>query len=320
MGELHRLRYALIAGLFAALLSGCGGASSPGITPNAAGNVVSQAKGSETFNYTGAEQKFVVPNGVTKVKVRAIGAAGAGVEGVGCGPLAAYDTGICYGRGGRVDAEIPVTPGEKLYVNVGGKGGSVAGGFNGGGNPGITASYDYGNGGGGASDIRAGGHSLKDRIIVAAGGGGEGFGQEYEMSVGGNGGGATGGNGSGEFGEGGSGGSQTQGGAGGAAGGSTGSASASGQPGGDGALGVGGSGGNGGVGAHYEGGSGGGGGAGYYGGGGGGGSGADRCCIAGAGGGGGGGSSYIEPTAIKFHTWTGWKDATGDGLIVVGWH
>jgi hypothetical protein len=320
MKTLQYLGCALIAGSTAALLCACGGSSPPVTTLGGVNNAVKPQAGSKTFTYTGHEQKFVVPSGVTKVTVVALGAAGAGVRGVGCGPLAAYDTGVCFGRGGRLEAEITVTPGEKLYVNVGGKGGSVAGGFNGGGNPGITASYDYGNGGGGASDIRAGGHSLKDRIIVAAGGGGEGFGQEYEVSVGGNGGGATGGNGSGEFGEGGSGGSQTQGGAGGAAGGSTGSASASGQPGGDGALGVGGSGGNGGVGAHYEGGSGGGGGAGYYGGGGGGGSGADRCCIAGAGGGGGGGSSYIEPTAIKFHTWTGWKDATGDGLIVVGWH
>lgn len=310
-------RDAFAIGCAAGLLSACGGSSPLGITPGGANNVARQTSGSKTFDYTGTEQKFIVPHGVTKIKVVAFGAAGAGVRGVGCGPrMFDLDTGACFGRGGRVEAEIPVKPEEKLYVNVGGKGGSVAGGFNGGGNPGITASYGYGNGGGGASDVRAGGHSLRDRIFVAAGGGGEGFGQDYNVSVGGNGGGTTGGNGSGEFGGGGSGGSQTQGGAGGSAGSSGG---ASGEPGGNGALGLGGYGGSGGVGSNNDGGSGGGGGGGYYGGGGGGGSGAYPCCVYGAGGGGGGGSSFVESSAAHVHMWSGWKKATGNGLVVMSW-
>ncbi|MFY9665140.1 MAG: hypothetical protein WAK19_11895 [Candidatus Cybelea sp.] len=60
--------------------------------------------------------------------------------------------------------------------------------------------------------------------------------------------------------------------------------------------------------------SGGGGGGGYYGGGGGGGGG-----FAANGGGGGGGSSYVEPIAIEPRMWQGWKNATGDGLVVFSW-
>jgi hypothetical protein len=308
-------RFVLTIGA-AALFAGCGGSEPLATIPVGTANALQPKPGNKTFYYTGQRQKFFVPRGVTRIEVLAFGAAGAGVRGVGCDAgVVLLDTGPCFGRGGRVEAEIPVKPGEKLYVNVGGKGGSEAGGFNGGGNPGITGSYGYGNGGGGASDIREGGHSLKERIFVAAGGGGEGFGREYNVSVGGDGG-THGGNGGGEFGRGGDGGSQTQGGAGGAPGSSGG---ASGEPGGDGALGAGGYGGNGGVGSKNDGGSGGGGGGGYYGGGGGGGSGAYPCCAYGAGGGGGGGSSYVEPSAIKYRMWTGWKRATGNGLVVLSW-
>ncbi|MFY9720345.1 MAG: hypothetical protein WAK16_11965 [Candidatus Cybelea sp.] len=56
---------------------------------------------------------------------------------------------------------------------------------------------------------------------------------------------------------------------------------------------------------------GGGGGGGYYGGGGG----------EGAVGywGGGGGSSYVERSATDVHFWDGWKNATGNGLVVFSW-
>ncbi len=64
---------------------------------------------------------------------------------------------------------------------------------------------------------------------------------------------------------------------------------------------------------------GGGGGGGYYGGGGGGAgsSGYYYCYL--AGGGGGGGSSYIEPSAKSFRGWQGWKNADGNGLVVISW-
>jgi hypothetical protein len=62
--------------------------------------------------------------------------------------------------------------------------------------------------------------------------------------------------------------------------------------------------------------SGGGGGGGYEGGGGGGASAADYGF---GGGGGGGGSSYIESNAKDFHSWQGWKDAKGNGVVVISW-
>ena len=39
----------------------------------------------------------------------------------------------------------------------------------------------------------------------------------------------------------------------------------------------------------------------------------------GYGGGGGGGSSYVEPSAISFKMWSGWRNATGNGLVVISW-
>lgn len=35
--------------------------------------------------------------------------------------------------------------------------------------------------------------------------------------------------------------------------------------------------------------------------------------------GGRGGSSFAEPSAIKFQTWHGWSDATGNGLVIISW-
>jgi len=78
----------------------------------------------------------------------------------------------CSGAGGSVKATIPVTPGEKLAIFVGGYG-ATAGGFNGGGTGGSTGgSGGNGGGGGGASDVRQGGDRLANRVVVAGGGGG----------------------------------------------------------------------------------------------------------------------------------------------------
>ena len=54
------------------------------------------------------------------------------------------------------------------------------------------------------------------------------------------------------------------------------------------------------------------------GGGGGGGGGGDTFSGA-SGGGGGGGSSYVEPGAFAQREWRGWKNATGNGIIVFSW-
>ncbi|MDG1913732.1 MAG: glycine-rich protein [Crocinitomix sp.] len=126
-----------------------------------------------TFDYTGSTQTYVVPGGVTSVEMDLYGAAGYG------------DLGL----GGRCKAELAVSPGETLIINVGGSGGTGTGGFNGGGAAGGSASYG---GGGGASDVRQGGAALGNRIIVAGGGGGSGSNCGLWTAEGGHGGGLIG--------------------------------------------------------------------------------------------------------------------------------
>jgi hypothetical protein len=132
--------------------------------------VSATAAGASVFAYTGAEQVWPVPAGVTAVRVVAIGAPGGGSGG---------------GAGAIVTADVPVPDGvANLYVEVGGPGGVPTGGFNGGGNGGVsTTNGNDGGGGGGATDIRtcstAAGvtcptavDSLHSRLVAAAGGGG----------------------------------------------------------------------------------------------------------------------------------------------------
>ncbi|MCR9172453.1 MAG: glycine-rich protein [bacterium] len=127
--------------------------------------------GFQTFNYTGAMQTWVVPNGITSINVDAYGAQGGSNS---------PQTNVNYG--GRVQADLPVTPGTTIYIYVGEQPNGLTGGWNGGGN-GETG----GQGGGGASDIRIGGTTLNDRVIVAGGAGGGGFwsGQEVHGGIGG---------------------------------------------------------------------------------------------------------------------------------------
>ncbi|MEN9440403.1 MAG: hypothetical protein RLZ33_479 [Bacteroidota bacterium] len=133
---------------------------------------------STTFTYTGAQESFIVPPGVTSITVDAYGAQGGSNS---------PSTNINFG--GYVHATLDVIPGSTIYVNVGEQPTGLTGGWNGGGN-GETA----GKGGGGASDIRIGGTTLNDRVIVAGGAGGGGFWSGLEVH-GGLGGGLIGGNG-----------------------------------------------------------------------------------------------------------------------------
>jgi len=116
--------------------------------------------GNKTFNYTGGQQSFNVPNCVKKVTIEAWGAQGGGSP---CCSGSQEDG----GKGGYAKGDLAVTPGETLYVYVGKKGTmGGAGGWNGGGGGG-----QYGGGGGGASDVRKGGASLNDRKLVGGGAG-----------------------------------------------------------------------------------------------------------------------------------------------------
>lgn len=217
------------------------------------------------------------------------------------------------GFGAVATADVPVTPGQVLYIEVatnGFDGGPCSGigcvlvglgGFNGGGNAGrAESSGGVGGGGGGASDVRtssmSSANSLASRLISAAGGGGGGGGGDSSgfckppTMCPGSPGGAAGTAGGGLTVNGSSGG--------GGAGTSTccaqgGSAGGLATDGGNGSLGTGGNGGGGN--ASQDGGSGGGGGGGYYGGGGGA---AGPLGLAG-GGGGGGGSSAFAPSAAN---------------------
>ncbi|GAA4373584.1 H-type lectin domain-containing protein [Hymenobacter koreensis] len=231
-----------------------------------------------TFAYTGGEQTYTVPAGVSLLRVDASGGAGGG-------QAVAGSVGVA---GGRVQAVVRVRPGEVLTVRVGGAGaranlGTIDGGYNGG------ASGAKVGGGGGATDLRRAASTgrtddllpSRNALLVAAGSGGS------SGQVGGAGGQAGGGNG-------GAGGSLSNG----LLGGGGATQSAGGSGGGVGLPGTLGQGGaphvsSVGAGTPFN---GGGGGGGYYGGGGGGVSCLDVC---GSGsGGGGGGSSWVSPAAL----------------------
>ncbi len=200
-----------------------------------------------TFNYTGAVQTYTVPCGVTQLTVDVRGAQGEGnPDGTSLG-----------GLGGRITGTMTVVPCQVLDIYVGGGGNlSVPGGFNGGGNGGLSY-QDWpmwspnpacptadGGGGGGASDIRNAPYGLANRLVVGGGGGGTGGDRMYFCGPGAGGGGGGGyyggGGGGGYSGLPGTGGSQVSGGIGGT---SPGCAIFGGLAGFNGALGIGGVGG-----------------------------------------------------------------------------
>ena len=316
MKALASNRLALFATV--AILADCSGSQSSIGVPSAPERAA--AHGSKTFDYTGGEQQFQVPRGVTQLTIVARGASGPSGKVYYC----LYEG----GNGGVIRATVPVLPEETLAVFVGGEGsasgpscsGGGAGGFNGGGNggTGVSGGYANGTGGGGASDVREGGDALTDRILVAGGGGGGGETDGgYGAGKGGAGGGEIGRRGGSGYmcspaGHGGKGGTQEHGGSGGRGG----QRNCSFQRGGHGHRGLIGVGGDGG-GTSGAGGGGGGGGGGYYGGGGGGGGSASTSGI-GGGGGGGGGSSYAEPNATRVKNHRGAAPA-GNGSVVIFW-
>jgi hypothetical protein len=261
---------------------------------------------------TPGETPFVVPAGVTSVTVALTGAPG----GSGLDPNFTSDNAV-GGVGGTASATIAVTPGEVLFLEVGGPGGpgtgSLIGAGGAGGANGGAAGGQHGpaGGGGGATDVHtcsvtspdaldpdgcAMTPTLTTRLLVAGGGGGGGgSGSAGSTVFGGNGAaaGANGGTGAdGTATSGGGGGSAANASTGGAAGTPSGSTAASG-----GAAATGGTGGDE-DGTNF--GGGGGGGGGLFGGGG---AGGGECrpnnpSVCGAGGGGGGGSSGAPVSAI----------------------
>ena len=137
---------------------------------------------SVTFNYTGGQQSWTVPAGVFSITVDMEGAEGSRNTN--------YNN--RGGFGGKAVATVAVTPGQTIYIYVGGWPGNAQsnGGYNGGGNQYYSTSMA--NSGGGATDIRIGGTGTNNRVLVAGGGGGGGFNCGTDGSRGGDGGAATG--------------------------------------------------------------------------------------------------------------------------------
>lgn len=246
---------------------------------------------SQTFGYSGSQETFIVPPGITSIDVVVVGASGG--KGFKRNQMP-YGT---PGLGGLVSATLSVEPGQILYLNVGGEGGlayentPAVGGYNGGGNGGTKTNNrrKLGGAGGGASDIRINGDAFQNRIIVAGGGGGVGY------QTGGNGGGENGADGAFLSGYPAYGGTQSKGGNGGTYYGYW--------IGGNGGFGFGGHGANG-LPASYFGGGGGGGG--WYGGGG-----------SSYYGDGAGGSSYFDPGSANVLSLQGVQE--GNGYIIISY-
>jgi len=304
---------ALTAVLTLALVGGTAQAAQPVPTP-----VCGTTTCTITFPAVGDVYSWTVPANIT-------GPLAFDVQGAAGGDV---DTTTTGGNGARVTGQFAATAGQVLTISPGGSGTQGAGGWNGGGagtageiNYGSSAVsiwlQRYGQGGGGASDIRLGGTDLTNRIIVAAGGGGASrhSGERSKStcsscdfgtySANGGDGGATGANGGGNattvagslyaYGKG----------ATASAGGAGGYWHPYGGNGYSGAQGVSGAGGN------ANGVGGGGGGGGWFGGGGG----TWANCTCRAAGGGGGGSSYTAQSITGAATTTGYRN--GDGQIVI---
>lgn len=248
-----------------------------GVLPAHAQTSCMPVSGSQTFS-TPDSYSFTVPACVTILNVLAYGAQGS-------------NTSVAFGgRGGLINFNLSVVPGEILTIFVGsagenangligGLGGSINGGKGGDGSTGFSG----GGGGGGSSSVLR--NSNGNFEVIAGGGGGAG------THAGGAGGGEVGGTGGGSNGA--TGGTQLS--AGLSGGGSGGATDGSNTQGGNGSNGFSG---------------GGGGGGGYYGGGGGGNNSSSGS------GGGGGGSSFPTSSAGAIHLQ---NQKSGDGQVILSW-
>lgn len=114
------------------------------------------------FTYTGAIQSWTVPAGVTLIYIECFGAQG-GNAGSNFG-----------GKGGKVSCSMPVTPGQVLYITVGGQSVNQTAVYGYGGNGGTATSYGtFARAGGGLSGISSADPITQtNAFVIAAGGGG----------------------------------------------------------------------------------------------------------------------------------------------------
>ncbi|MDY0813139.1 hypothetical protein [Kitasatospora purpeofusca] len=143
--------------------------------------------------YSGGDQTFTVPAGVTAVNARVFGAGGAG------SPRAYYTGQYGGGGGGYTTGTLAVTPGQSLTLTVG-QGGrlnstSATYGGGGAGGQGFTAAgaaSATGGSGGGMSAVWNGAYGTNP-LVVAGGGGGSSPGADATIPAAGGGGGSNGG-------------------------------------------------------------------------------------------------------------------------------
>jgi hypothetical protein len=137
------------------------GTSSTGNPGNGYARITRSGDNSVTnFSFTGSSQTFTVPAD-DDYTIEVWGAQGGN---------ATYGGTTEGGRGGYCKGTIFLTAGTVLYIYVGGQNGYNGGGAGGAGDPGNG--HEPGRPGGGATDVKLGGNTLSDRIIVAGGGGG----------------------------------------------------------------------------------------------------------------------------------------------------
>ena len=167
--------------------------------PTFQGTHFAKSSGSQTFSYTGSQQTFTVPAGVSTITIKVWGA-----QGGNSGYYSSSGNCATGGKGGYSTGTLSVSSGNTVYIYVGGQGegysscstqmqntGAKDGGWNGGGGNSVTG--PGGTGGGGASDVRYGGTGTSNRKIVGGGGGGGGNAENStRLSNGGAGGGTSG--------------------------------------------------------------------------------------------------------------------------------
>ncbi|MFI6644265.1 hypothetical protein [Streptomyces sp. NPDC050504] len=140
------------------------------------------------YTYSGGNQTFTVPPGVTSLVARLWGGGGGGVK-------TSYYTGQRGGGGGGyTTATVPVTPGQQLTITSGqgGQMDSAAATYGGGGSGGPGRPDASGGSGGGMSAIWDGVYGSTP-LLIAGGGGGSSPGADTNTPSAGGGGGASGG-------------------------------------------------------------------------------------------------------------------------------
>lgn len=137
----------------------------------------------KTFGFTGSEQTWTVPTFVSSIDVRVGSGAGGSPSWADWVDDGQADEGV-PGKGRILEGTLSVTPGETLYLYVGGQGG--AGNSSGAWPNGGDGNQNYfvaggsnvdirSGGGGGSSDIRQGGNAQSNIVALAGGGGGGGI-------------------------------------------------------------------------------------------------------------------------------------------------